>query len=102
MRMPKIMKMGHDGQACCLACGLPHHAPEPVPAYVLVFGCALRPGRGSACCAGLGAILREGVSAMLAPALPRVVGAERAMPVPAALLVRLGEPEVGRFGDRRQ
>src|ERR1035441_6821666 len=98
--MAKIMKTRHIGHTSGFAGRTPDHAAEPVaPDVLVVIWDAPQPWGSTACCAALGPVVGEPVPAVRAAALSSVVCAQRPVPVLAASLVGLGEPEGARLGD---
>src|SRR5258708_35196350 len=98
MRVPQVVRPD-VAQPACLAHGSPYLVMEPVGRDMAVSvpgpwdaGLILADG------AARGAVAGVGSAAVLAPALRRVVSSEGAVPVSAAVLVRLGHPGWGRAG----
>jgi len=81
----------------------PDTAPEPVAWNVVIWvGGARSTKTGASLGAPLGTVDGESSPAVLAAASARRVGAERAMPIAATSLIRLGEPETIRIWDDPQ
>src|SRR5260370_40064960 len=98
MRVPQAVHPD-VAQPACLAHGSPYLVMEPVGRDMAVSG----PGPWDAGLiladgAARGAVAGVGSAAVLAPALRRVVSSEGAVPVSAAVLVRLGHPGWGSAG----
>src|SRR5258708_24392986 len=90
MRVPQIMNPD-VAQSGCLESGEPYLMAEPVSGNMPVgVPDARRAGTVFASGAAAGAVVGVGAAAVLASAFRRVVGSEGAVPVPAAVLVRLG------------
>src|SRR5258708_39528545 len=95
MRVPQIMNPD-VAQSGCLESGEPYLMAEPVSGNMPVgVPDARRAGTVFASGAAAGAVVGVGAAAVLASAFRRVVGSEGAVPVPAAVLVRLGHSRRG-------
>jgi hypothetical protein len=103
VRVPQVMEARQVLQACAGARRPPDHTPEPVTPDVLVFSRHAPEPKDSACrVAAPGPVVRERTPTVGAAAFPGCVGAECAVSVLAACLVRLGEAECAGNGNSPQ